>query len=56
MKDYRKLLWLVFSNTGDINDYLKYKLIENEALKIEVGEDFGFDKDNGNSNQNHQVW
>lgn len=53
MDDLKKILWATFANTGDINDYLKYKLIERNDLKFEAGEDFGFDKDDGNSDQDH---
>ena len=42
MSKYQLLLWLAFENTGNINDYLKYKLLE--RLTLEAGEDFGFDK------------
>lgn len=55
MRNYSMLLWLVFSNTGDITDYLRYKLFEKELLTFEAGEDFGFDKDNRNRDKGHQV-
>ena len=55
MKDYRLLLWSTFLNTGDINDYLKYTLLSNLATDLEMGEEFGADKDHGDSNKDDQV-
>lgn len=46
-------LWAAFSTTGDINDYLRYKLLIEKDLMLEAGEDFGTYKDNGNSDQDH---
>lgn len=55
MEDYRKLLWLAFSETGTIEDYLKYKLLQNEVFKIEAGEEFGTFENIRNSAEDHQV-
>ena len=53
MKDYKSLLWIAFSGTGDINEYRKYKLIERLSLNFEAGEEFGVDKDVRDSAENN---
>ncbi len=50
---YRFMLWLAFENTGQINDYLKYKLVE--RMNFEAGEGFEFDKDFGNSSEDNKI-
>ncbi|MDO4743803.1 MAG: hypothetical protein Q4A86_00275 [Clostridia bacterium] len=55
MKGYEKFLWSAFENTGSVRDYLKFKLFEEERMKIEAGEEFGFDKNIGNSAEDNQV-
>lgn len=53
MNDFKQSLWAVFANSGYINDYLKYKLIERNNLIFKAGEDFEFDKDDWNSDEDH---
>ena len=53
--DYKKILWAAFESTGTVKEYLKYKLFEEEKMKMEAGEEFGFDKNIGNSAENHKV-
>jgi len=53
--DYKRILWSAFESTGTVRDYLKYKLFEEERMKMEDGEEFGFDKDIGNSAEDHEV-
>lgn len=54
MSEYKKLLWLVFSDTGEINDYLKYKFFEKD-LEVEVGEELGIDKDLRDSSEDNEI-
>ncbi len=53
MDEFKRSLWDVFASTGDINDYLKYTKHKKNDLKFEAGEDFGFDKDDRDSDQDH---
>ncbi len=50
---YKLMLWLAFENSGQVNDYLKYKLIE--RLDLEAGEDFGTGKDLRDSFEDNQI-
>lgn len=54
--DYEEILWAAFERTGTVKDYLKFKLFREEKMKMEAGEDFGFDKDIGNSAEDNPVW
>ena len=54
MERYENLLWTAFENTGKISNYLKYKTYA-ENTKVEVGEEFGLDKNIGNSDKNHKI-
>lgn len=51
--------WELFEKTGRIDAYLSYRArIENNGTNdttLEVGEDFGIDKDDGRCNQNGKV-
>ncbi len=49
MADLRMLMWLVFSGTGNVSDYLRYKFFDKGLFDFEVGEEFGTDKDLGDS-------
>ena len=51
MDEFKKSLWDVFLKTGDVRDYLKYRQEAKNDLNFEAGEDFGFDKDDWDSNQ-----
>lgn len=53
--EYKKILWSAFEQTGTVREYLKFKLFEEEKMKMEAGEEFGFDKDIGNSTEDHPV-
>ena len=55
MRSYESFLWTAFKSTGKVRDYLKFKLFEAEKTKVEAGEEFGFDKNIGNSDQNHKI-
>ena len=54
MRDDRVILWSIFENSGEINDYLKYKLLIDRPM-IEAGEDFGFDKDLRDSSADNKI-
>ncbi len=49
MVDKSMLLWLVFSKTGDVQDYLRYKFFKKDLMNAEVGEELGIDKNLGDS-------
>ena len=53
MDEFKKSLWDVFLETGDINDYLRYRQTKKNDLNFEAGEDFGFDKNDWDSDQDH---
>ncbi len=50
---YQMMLWLAFENTGQINDYLKYKLVE--RMNFEAGEGFEPGKDFRNSAEDNKI-
>ncbi len=50
---YRLMLWLAFENSGQINDYLKYKIVE--RMDFEAGEGFGFNQDFRNSSKDNKI-
>lgn len=53
MKNYKDVLWTAFEGTGNVRDYLKFKLFQTEKMKVEAGEEFGTDKNLGDCDQNH---
>ncbi|MBQ9737422.1 MAG: hypothetical protein IJV86_03340 [Clostridia bacterium] len=55
MQDRSLFLWLVFERTGDVADYLRYKFFEKDLLKFEVGEEFGIDKNLGDSSKDNPI-
>ena len=56
MDEFKKSLWEKFAQTGDINDYLRYRQPKKNDFRFEAGEDFEFDKDDRDCDQDHQVW
>ncbi|MBR5155764.1 MAG: hypothetical protein IKW62_04700 [Clostridia bacterium] len=55
MSVYTEILWAAFERTGSVRGYLKFKLFEAEKMKMEAGDDFGFDKNVGDSAEDNQV-
>ncbi len=53
MRKYDMMLWLAFEHSGQINDYLKYKLLE--RWETEAGEDFGSGKDIRNRTEDNKI-
>lgn len=53
MDEFRRSLWNVFTETGDIKDYLKYRQTKKNDFYIEAGEDFEFDEDDRDSDQDY---
>lgn len=47
--------WQHFEKTGSIKAYLEFKAQEKNELNFEAGEDFGVNKDVGNSDKGNEV-
>lgn len=52
MDSLQRLLWQLFEKTGSVDAYLSFKEGENGKLNFEAGEEFGTDKNGGNSHKN----
>ncbi len=50
---YKFMLWLAFENSGQINDYLKYKIVD--RMNFEAGEDFVTGEDLRDSFENNKI-
>ena len=47
--------WVRFEKSGSVYDYLNFRALHEKHLDFEAGEDFGIDKNIGNSDQGYQV-
>ncbi len=55
MSIYSEILWAAFERTGNVKDYLKFRLFETEKMKMEAGEDFVAGEDPRGSAEDDQV-
>ncbi len=55
MSVYNEILWAAFERTGSVREYLKFKLFEEQRMKMEAGEEFVTGENLGDSIEDNQI-